>query len=218
MAILRDPDLAPADDIDKAQSEHARREAEIQSILDDIDGITRGKTSCGVDFFIDADDLVTFESAIKLIDIVAFAKAVTTKQELPGVYTSASPELRKYLQLKLSCYPFELFGVVFFDSGGRFIKFSKINFGSTESVVVPVNEIVKAAIDLNADSILLCHNHPGTNIAAASISDKKITRRIMLALAGIKIHIVDHLIVTMTDVFSMSDAGLLNITSMDNEK
>ena len=216
MAILnRDPDLAPADDADEVQRNHAMRLAEFQSIDDDIYGITRGKTPCGVNFFIDADDCVTFESRIKLIDIIAFAKAVTTKLELPGVYRSASPEVRKYLQLKIAGYPFEVFGALFFDCSDKFIKMQKFNFGTDSNVRVPIRMIVKTAIELDASSAIFFHNHPQSQQSCASQKDIEVTKQLRLALHGINVYTIDHVIVTLHDTFSMNENGLFKITASD---
>ena len=80
--------------------------------------------------------------------------------------------------------------------------------GGMTGTVIDVRLVLKAALDLHATSLILCHNHPSGNLEPSD-ADKKITRQIKDAGLLMEIPVLDHLIVTQTGYFSFADEGLL---------
>lgn len=68
--------------------------------------------------------------------------------------------------------------------------------------------IVKQAVMLLADSMILVHNHP-SGTAEPSRQDKEVTERIAAAAALFDIRLLDHIIVSSGGYFSMHGKGLL---------
>jgi DNA repair protein RadC len=74
--------------------------------------------------------------------------------------------------------------------------------------VVDGKMVFRAALDNNARSIVLCHNHPsGQN--RPSGNDLKMTKDLFAFGKMIDLQILDHLIFTDNGYFSFSDEGLL---------
>lgn len=102
----------------------------------------------------------------------------------------------------------EVFYTMYLNRYNHVLAVMKISEGGITGTVVEVKHVIKPAIDLNATSIILCHNHPSGNINPSD-SDKEITRKIKQAALLFDIHLMDHLIITEESYFSFADKGLI---------
>ncbi len=120
-----------------------------------------------------------------------------------------SPEqLRNFLQHQLGGLQHEVFGVVFLDTQNCLLCFEEMFRGSlTEAVVYP-REVVKRALELGAASVVLAHNHP-SGCTTPSQSDQDLTHKLCAALALVDVRVIDHLIVSQTEVVSLAERGLM---------
>jgi DNA repair protein RadC len=73
--------------------------------------------------------------------------------------------------------------------------------------VVDTRIIFKTALEYNAISLILTHNHPSGKLVASE-SDKEITRKLQLAGKQMDIMILDHVIITESSYFSFADEGI----------
>jgi DNA repair protein RadC len=96
----------------------------------------------------------------------------------------------------------------YFDDQRRLIQIGEVCSNRVDAVSVPVRRITHDALNLNARSIILMHNHPGGD-PKPSQGDIKQTRDIARILAPLGVHIDDHLIVARDQHFSFREAGLL---------
>jgi len=60
----------------------------------------------------------------------------------------------------------------------------------------------------NSSGIIVCHNHPSGNINPSE-SDTKITQKIRESGNLMDIQLLDHLIITAEEYYSLADNGLL---------
>jgi DNA repair protein RadC len=120
-----------------------------------------------------------------------------------------SPEqLKNFLQHQLGSLHHEVFGVVFLDAQNCLLCFEEMFRGSlTETAVYP-REVVKRALELRAASVVLAHNHP-SGCATPSMADQALTQRLCAALALVDVRVIDHLVVSHTEVVSMTERGLM---------
>ncbi|UYC11916.1 JAB domain-containing protein [Xanthomonas sp. CFBP 8445] len=121
---------------------------------------------------------------------------------------STPRELYDYLRLKLAGELHEVFGVVFLDCQNRAIAFEALFRGTINQAVVYPRVIVKRAMDLNASSVILVHNHP-SGTSQCSDADRGLTERICASLGLIDVRVVDHVIVGSGTPYSFAEAGLL---------
>ena len=77
-----------------------------------------------------------------------------------------------------------------------------ISIGTLNSCIIHPREIFRTAIRRNANSIIICHNHPGGN-TDPSTEDLKITTQIKKAGEILNIPLLDHVIVTPTNYISL---------------
>ena len=92
------------------------------------------------------------------------------------------------------------------DAKSKVICCRMIGEGSINSASVSIRKIVETAINANATSVVLAHNHP-SGIAIPSPEDILTTQRLGKALNAVEIILVDHLVVAGKDFVSIAQSG-----------
>jgi len=119
------------------------------------------------------------------------------------------PEATKqFLQLQLRDKPHEVFCAIFLDSRHQIIAYRELFRGSINSAMVPPREVVKEALQANAASLVVAHNHP-SGVADASIADRELTARLQQALALVDVRLIDHIIVGDDQCLSLAEQGMM---------
>jgi DNA repair protein RadC len=119
-----------------------------------------------------------------------------------------SSEIANYLKVILKDYTHEVFGVVFLNRANKIINFQIISTGGLTGTVADPRVILKKAIEVEATSMVLSHNHPSGNLKP-SRADEELTEKIKHAAAYLDIKVVDHIIVSEEGYYSFADEGLL---------
>lgn len=88
------------------------------------------------------------------------------------------------------------------DAKSKIICCRKVGEGSVNSAGIPIRRIVEIALDANATSVVLAHNHPG-GLAVPSVEDIQTTRRVAEALAPVDVILADHIVVAGEEFVSM---------------
>lgn len=78
--------------------------------------------------------------------------------------------------------------------------------GSVNSAGVSVRSIVELALNSNATTVILAHNHP-SGLAFPSAEDIKTTQMVAVALHGVDVILADHMIFADHDYVSMVQSG-----------
>lgn len=81
--------------------------------------------------------------------------------------------------------------------------------GSVTSTNLSAREVVEVALNAKTASVILVHNHPG-GLALPSAEDIDTTNYLASILEGIKVRLVDHIIISDDDYLSMARIGILN--------
>lgn len=119
-----------------------------------------------------------------------------------------SGEVAQYLQALLRDHHHEVFAVVFLNRANRINHFEIISQGGITGTVADPRVILKKALEEDAVSIILCHNHPSGNLKP-SRADEELTIKIREAAKYFDIKLLDHVIVAADGYFSFADEGLL---------
>lgn len=114
-------------------------------------------------------------------------------------------EIHEYLKVKYLDQTKEMFGVMSFDSGGRFINFEFLSSGDVAAVGISSRMVMEKVINNKATSVILVHNHPGGN-ALPSEDDLTATKMIANALRSINVYLLDHLILCDGDYVSLAQS------------
>ena len=94
------------------------------------------------------------------------------------------------------------------DAKCKALDCSLIHRGAVNMTAISVRKIVKAALDHNATSVVVAHNHP-RGLARPSREDRATTLALKAALDAVDVVLVDHVIVADEDFVSLADDGLL---------
>lgn len=86
-----------------------------------------------------------------------------------------------------------------------------IHRGGVNVASIAARKVVKAALNSNATSVVLAHNHP-SGLALPSQEDKQTTMVLKAALDAVGVVLADHIIVADDDFVSMRDDGILEGT------
>ena len=81
-----------------------------------------------------------------------------------------------------------------------------IHRGGVNVASIAARKVVKTALDANATSVVLAHNHP-SGIAVPSSEDVQTTCRVAMALNAVEIQLADHIVVADGDYVSMVQSG-----------
>jgi len=102
----------------------------------------------------------------------------------------------------------EEFWVLFLNNSNKVIHKAQLSKGGITGTIVDTRIIFKTALEYNAISLILTHNHPSGKLLASE-SDKDITRKLQLAGKQMDIMILDHVIITESSYYSFADEGIL---------
>lgn len=120
----------------------------------------------------------------------------------------SSRDIAQYLQAHLKDYSYEVFAVVFLNRANKINHFEIISKGGITGTVADPRVILKKALEEDATSIVLCHNHPSGNLQP-SRADEELTKKIKEAANYLDIKIIDHIIVSEEGFYSFADEGIL---------
>ena len=121
---------------------------------------------------------------------------------------SSSNDVAGYLQTLLRDYKHEVFAVLFLNSSNKVNHFQIISEGGITATVADPRIILKKALEEDAVSIILCHNHPSGSLKPSK-ADQQLTQKIKEAASYFDIRVLDHLIVSDDGYYSFADAGML---------
>lgn len=103
--------------------------------------------------------------------------------------------------------PHEEFWILFLNNSNKVIHKTQISKGGITGTVVDTRIIFKTALECNATSLILTHNHPSGKLLASD-ADKDVTKKLKLAGQQLDILILDHIIITETGYYSFNDNGI----------
>ncbi|MDP9229228.1 MAG: DNA repair protein RadC [Bacteroidota bacterium] len=121
---------------------------------------------------------------------------------------NSSHDVAKYLQTLLRDYKHEVFAVLFLNRANKINHFEIISEGGITGTVADPRIILKKALQEDAVSIILCHNHPSGSIKPSK-QDEELTLKIKEAAKYFDIKVIDHIIVSEDGYFSFADEGIL---------
>ena len=161
--------------------------------------------------------------------------SIANFQELPGVGEAKAVTLAAALELgrrrkeadpdpkpKLNdsntvfeyIYPYfadlksEQFYLLLLDRANQVMAGQEVSKGGVSGTVVDPKTIFKIAVDYQASSLILCHNHPSGN-KKPSDADKDLTYKIQQGGKNLDMRVLDHIIFAEDGYFSFADEGLL---------
>ena len=120
-----------------------------------------------------------------------------------------SPEkVMDYLAIQMRDNHREVFAVMLLDRRHRLIELLELFFGTISSASVHPREVAMVALEKNASSVIVAHNHPSGS-AEPSRADILITKRLKSALEIIDVKLLDHFVIGKGEIVSLAGMGKL---------
>ncbi|NOE18881.1 DNA repair protein RadC [Ruegeria atlantica] len=140
--------------------------------------------------------------------VEAFGHRMAQAQVMKRDVMSSWEDLVTYCRTAMAHREIEQFRVLYLDRKNVLIADEEQARGTVDHVPVYPREVVKRALELNASSIILVHNHPSGD-PTPSKSDITMTERIQDACSTLGILVHDHVIIGKKEEFSFGSSGLL---------
>ena len=119
-----------------------------------------------------------------------------------------SGDIAEYLRANFEYLQQEVFVVVFLNRGNKVMHHQIISEGGLTGTIADPRVILKKALEHNATSLILCHNHPSGNLRPSK-ADEVLTQKIKQAATLLDIQLMDHIIVSSEGYFSFADEGMM---------
>ncbi len=94
------------------------------------------------------------------------------------------------------------------DTQAKIISFEIVAIGSVKSIYTRPFEVIRSAIALNADSLIVVHNHPSGDVTPSE-ADKEFTAALKEITDKGGMTFYDHVIIGDDAYFSFSDARII---------
>ncbi|MGN6621203.1 MAG: JAB domain-containing protein [Sphingomonas sp.] len=130
------------------------------------------------------------------------------RSRVTGPLVGSWQSLIDYLYSDLAHRPIECVRVLFLNARNYLIKDELMWTGTIDACSVHVRQIIVRALELEAASLILAHNHPGGD-PTPSRADIDVTRSIQQAGRPLGIAVHDHIIVSPVAHSSMRSARLI---------
>jgi len=114
----------------------------------------------------------------------------------------------QFCRSRLGHKPREEFHILFVNKRQRLIRAETHQHGTIDHTPAYPREVCRRAIELDASSLILCHNHPSGD-PTPSRADIEMTKRIAAATATLGISVLDHIIVAGPNALSFKAKGHL---------
>jgi len=146
--------------------------------------------------------------AISIAAALELGRRRQASSHLQKPIVSTSRDLANYLQSLFQDHNREIFAVAFLNQSNRINHIETVSEGGITGTIADPRIILKKALEENAVSIILCHNHPSGSLRP-SRQDEEITKKIKEAAKYFDIKVLDHIIVSDAGYFSFADEGIL---------
>ena len=125
-------------------------------------------------------------------------------EERPDVGTATS--IYNHMHPLLQDLDVEEFWILLMNQNYRLIKKKCIAHGGISEVSVDIRIIMREAVLSNATILAVCHNHPSGSLKPSK-ADDQLTQSIKRACEVMRLHFLDHVILTDGQYFSYHEEG-----------
>ncbi len=127
-----------------------------------------------------------------------------TPEERPDL--GSATKIYRHMHHLMQDLDVEEFWVLLLNQHYRLIKKVRISHGGITETAVDIRIIIREAVLVNATILAVCHNHPSGSLNP-SRADDDLTKTIQKACEIMRIHFMDHVIVTDGQYYSYHELG-----------
>ena len=148
------------------------------------------------------------QTACKILAAVELGKRrqMATPELHPDMSTAT--RIYNYMLPKMQDLATEEFHILLMNQNYRLVKSVKISQGGITETSADIRVMMREAVLCNATILAACHNHPSGSLSP-SRADDELTRSIKEACRVMRIHFLDHVIVTDGAYMSYREQGKL---------
>ena len=141
-------------------------------------------------------------NSVTLLKLIRSANVRYLARTLESLPLLNSPQLfADYARMKLGDRSNEVTLVFYLNTQNRLLRCDTLGTGSVDAVNIYPSEVARNALLCGAQSVVVCHNHPGGSFAP-SRDDDAVTFDIRNALSPLGIVLLDHVIVSRFGYYS----------------
>lgn len=152
---------------------------------------------------------MTAQALVSLKVIRELATRLIKTEAMGGRLVSDARQVVDYCRARMAHETVEHLRILYLDQKNRLIRDEVFHGGGVSSVIVNPRQIVKRAILLDAQSIIMAHNHPSGD-PSPSAADVEVTRDVKNAAEAVEIRLLDHLIIGRSGSVSLRTLGYLD--------
>ncbi len=146
--------------------------------------------------------------AINIIAALEIGRRRRLSEALERKKIKSSAEAFEVISPILNDKHYEEFWCITLNRSNYIIKTIAISEGSIAGTIADPKKIFKLALEDNASSIILAHNHP-SGALKPSQADIKLTEKCKEAGRFLELPVIDHIIVGNDNYYSFADEGLI---------
>lgn len=133
-------------------------------------------------------------------------RQMETPEERPDLGTAT--RIYNHMHPVMQDLDVEEFWLLLMNQNYRLIKKVRISHGGITEVAVDIRIIMREAVLANATIMAVCHNHPSGSLHPSQ-QDNQLTANLQRACSVMRIHFLDHIIVTDGHYYSYHESGRL---------
>lgn len=147
---------------------------------------------------------------LKALQIEAIMELIKRyADEIPEDFRiSSSADVHGLMKEQIGNLDHEEIWLLCLDRANRVISRHRMTSGTPTASLFDAKMILKKALLDNAESVIMCHNHP-SGMLKPSQADIDITRKLHDACNAINLRMLDHIIITASGCYSFADNGKL---------
>jgi len=145
--------------------------------------------------------------AISIIAATELGRRRKSEEVVELQKITSSKAVYEVMQPIIGELPHEEFWVLFLNNSNKILFKTQLSKGGLTGTVVDTRIVFKIALEQNATSIILSHNHPSGKLQPSE-ADIQITKKIKSAGQQLDIPVLDHIIITERGYYSFADEGI----------
>ena len=139
--------------------------------------------------------------AIEILTSIEFGKRVC-KYQSKNLVIKSNKDLYDYIRYDLENLKYEEIRAYYLNVKGRIIDYKILGHGTINSSICDEKEIIKWAIKLSSNNIILVHNHPSGD-SKPSGNDIIYTKKLIEYCKKMDFNLIEHLIIGKNNYFGI---------------
>jgi DNA repair protein RadC len=145
--------------------------------------------------------------AISIIAAMELGRRRRSEEVVELAKITSSKAVFEVMQPIIGELTHEEFWVLYLNNSNKILFKAQLSKGGITGTIVDARIVFKIALEQNATSIILSHNHPSGKLQPSE-ADIQITQKIKNAGQQLEIPVLDHIIITEHGYYSFVDEGV----------